>query len=216
MPGHDLTTFPSKRSRKGQLSPLVISPNHAIVLQPATPTTPRNTPPATPIINSALLSPPSLKRRSSFRTERSASPPPLRPASAPPKLVSLEYPSSPFTSGNPPPWYFSRNSLAARRAGRTVTVPPPPLGQIFVPIHLSIISDPSAVRPTTFWRRANKSGVSDPSYSPSFHLIRRSAFIAAGLDLDKPSVDISAFSVESRTLRANLVVIPRFTHDVFG
>ncbi|KAF9644528.1 hypothetical protein BDM02DRAFT_3073309, partial [Thelephora ganbajun] len=65
-------------------------------------------------------------------------------------------------------------------------------------VHRSSISDPPPVRPTTFWRRANRSGVSDPSYSPSSHLIRRSAFIGAGLDLDKPFADLSAFSVESR------------------
>ena len=58
--------------------------------------------------------------------------------------------------------------------------------------------------------------MSDPSYSPSSHLIRRSAFIAAGLDLDKPFADLSAFSVESRILRANLVIVPASAHDVFG
>lgn len=129
MPEGDATSPPSKRSKKDQLTPLLVFSNLAIVLEPATPTTPRNTPPTTPKTNSALLSPPSLKRRSPYRTEEFTSPPlPPRPASAPPRLVSLNQPSTPSASDNSPPWYLSRNSLAARRAGRTVTVPPPPLG----------------------------------------------------------------------------------------
>ena len=207
----DAVTPPRKGSRANRLTPLLVAPRPAIVLQPATPTTP----PATPIVNTALLSPPSLKRRSSSKSKPASVSLPPRPASAPPKLVSFNRPRTPDNSSS---WYFSKNSLAARRSGRTVTVPPPPLGQSLVVPCLLILTHLThpPVRPTTFWRRATKSGVSDPSYSPSFHLIRRSAFIAAGLDLDKPLVDLSAFSVESRTLRANLVVIPRPIHDVFG
>ena len=54
------------------------------------------------------------------------------------------------------------------------------------------------VRPTTFWRKTRRSGVTGASYSPSSHLIRRSTYIAAGLELDKPIADLSALCVESR------------------
>ena len=37
------------------------------------------------------------------------------------------------------------------------------------------------VRPTTFWRKTRRSGVTGAPYSPPSHLIRRSTYIAAGL-----------------------------------
>ncbi|KAJ7577840.1 hypothetical protein C8J56DRAFT_898542 [Mycena floridula] len=57
---------------------------------------------------------------------------------------------------------------------------------------------PPLHRPTTFWRRTPRSGVTSSSYSPSTHLIRRSTFIAAGLSFDRPMYDVSAQGVESR------------------
>ncbi|KAF7305467.1 hypothetical protein HMN09_00799400 [Mycena chlorophos] len=57
---------------------------------------------------------------------------------------------------------------------------------------------PPLLRPTTFWRRAHRSGVAAASYSPASHLIRRSTFIAAGLAFDAPMHDLSALGVESR------------------
>lgn len=57
---------------------------------------------------------------------------------------------------------------------------------------------PPLHRPTTFWRRTPRSGVTSSSYSPSTHLIRRSTFIAAGLPFDRPMYDASALGVESR------------------
>lgn len=57
---------------------------------------------------------------------------------------------------------------------------------------------PPLLRPTTFWRRAHRSGVAAASYSPSSHLIRRSTYIAAGLSFDSPMHDLSALCVESR------------------
>ncbi|KAJ7187041.1 hypothetical protein C8R46DRAFT_1158061 [Mycena filopes] len=57
---------------------------------------------------------------------------------------------------------------------------------------------PPLLRPTTFWRKAHRSGVAAASYSPASHLIRRSTFIAAGLTFDSPIHDLSALCVESR------------------
>ena len=129
----DVANPPRKSPRPNQLTPLLISQRLAIVLQPATP---HVTPPSTPIINTALLSPPSLERRSSSESKSAPNPPPPRPASAPP---TFNRPSSPTTSDNSLPWYLSRNSLIARRTGRTVTVPPPPLGQsLVVPYSLAL------------------------------------------------------------------------------
>lgn len=56
----------------------------------------------------------------------------------------------------------------------------------------------NTVRPTTFWRRAHRSGVAAATYSPASHLIRRSTFIAAGLAFDAPMHDLSALGVETR------------------
>lgn len=69
-----------------------------------------------------------------------------------------------------------------------VSVPPPPL-----------------FRPTTFWRNAKRSGVTGSSYSPGTYVVRRSTFLAAGLTLDNPVSDLSAFGVESRV---GFVVLP--------
>lgn len=135
----DATKPPSKRSRLSQPTPLLVSPRPKIVLQPATPTTPHTTPPATPIIDTALLSPPSLKRRSSYKSSSTPNLQPPRPFSAPPKLVTFDQTSPPASSDNFTPWYLSRNSLIARRTGRTVTVPPPPLGEsLGSPIYQSL------------------------------------------------------------------------------
>ncbi|KAF8530250.1 hypothetical protein BU17DRAFT_78889 [Hysterangium stoloniferum] len=61
--------------------------------------------------------------------------------------------------------------------GNLIGLPPPPL-----------------LRPSAFWRNTWRSAL----YTPSFHLVRRSTFIAAGLTLDQPVCDLSAFEVESR------------------
>ncbi|KAH6897808.1 hypothetical protein BKA70DRAFT_1116022 [Coprinopsis sp. MPI-PUGE-AT-0042] len=69
---------------------------------------------------------------------------------------------------------------------------------------------PPLFRPTTFWRKTRKSGVTSASYSPSTHLVRRSTYIAAGLSFDAPGHDLSALGVESRV---GFLVIPP-EHDI--
>ncbi|TFK67299.1 hypothetical protein BDN72DRAFT_107067 [Pluteus cervinus] len=64
---------------------------------------------------------------------------------------------------------------------------------------------PPLLRPTTFWRKTQRSGVTGASYSPSSHLVRRSTFLAAGLTLDAPVHDLTALCVESRV---GFIVIP--------
>ncbi|KAJ3933827.1 MAG: hypothetical protein NXY57DRAFT_769304 [Lentinula lateritia] len=84
--------------------------------------------------------------------------------------------SSPSNSFSSPPSYGYGKSK-----GGDLLRPPPPLH-----------------RPTTFWRRTPRSGVTASFYSPSSHLIRRSTFVAAGLPFESPMADISALGVESR------------------
>ncbi|KIY49618.1 hypothetical protein FISHEDRAFT_57900 [Fistulina hepatica ATCC 64428] len=72
---------------------------------------------------------------------------------------------------------------------------------------------PPLLRPTTFWRKTRRSGVTGASYSPATHLVRRSTFVAAGLDLDRPACDVKgrpagdlrALCVEGR---ARVIVMP--------
>ncbi|ESK88627.1 hypothetical protein Moror_3081 [Moniliophthora roreri MCA 2997] len=85
--------------------------------------------------------------------------------------------SSPSRSVASAPWAAGYGQTR----GGQLPKPPPPLH-----------------RPTTFWRRTPRSGVTSSSYSPSSHLIRRSTFVAAGLPFDKPMADLSALGVESR------------------
>lgn len=70
---------------------------------------------------------------------------------------------------------------------------------------VQLVSTYYAVRPTTFWRKTRKSGVSGASYSPASHLVRRSTFLAAGLPFESPHHDLSALCVESRV---GFIVVP--------
>ncbi|KAF9267042.1 hypothetical protein L218DRAFT_985104 [Marasmius fiardii PR-910] len=95
-----------------------------------------------------------------------------------------------YNSGlSAPSRLFVSSPAWAREYGVTMggeLVKPPP------PLH----------RPTTFWRRTPRSGVTSSSYSPSSHVIRRSTFVAAGLPFEKPMADLSALGVESRLRNA--------------
>ncbi|KII84892.1 hypothetical protein PLICRDRAFT_345338 [Plicaturopsis crispa FD-325 SS-3] len=129
-----------------------------------------------------LLSPP----RNTYKATRVQPPP--RPSSAPPyndnPISDLASKSDTSLLVSPPPRAkFNRRrttSFAASRTGEPARPPPP------------------VFRPTTFWRKTRRSGVTGAAYSPSSHVIRRSAFVAAGLSLDRPQSDLSALCVESR------------------
>lgn len=111
---------------------------------------------------------------------------PRRPSttSATPIILSFEVDQEPDPPKPKRPSVF----CASSKEGTEVLVPPPPL-----------------FRPTTFWRNTKRSGVTGASYSPGSYLIRRSTFIAAGLSLDRPIADLSAFCVESRV---GLILLP--------
>ncbi|KIJ62404.1 hypothetical protein HYDPIDRAFT_30375 [Hydnomerulius pinastri MD-312] len=137
-------------------------------------------------LNESLLSPP----KNTFKAVRSPPQVPRRPSSAPP-LSSPSTLSEPVTQ---PRGHFSRRVFSSFTPTNKSELlrPPPPL-----------------FRPTTFWRKTKRSGVTGASYSPSSHLVRRSTFIAAGLSLDKPGADLSALCVESRV--SFLVLGPNYS-----
>ncbi|EIW73968.1 hypothetical protein CONPUDRAFT_140691 [Coniophora puteana RWD-64-598 SS2] len=124
-----------------------------------------------------LLSPP----RNTWKRPAS---PPKRPLSAPPTRTTFDAIEQSVIEvpkvAAPRPIFNRRAFTTSWTASTKGQVSRPPL------------------RPTTFWRNTKRSGVTSASYSPSSYIIRRSTFIAAGLDLDKPTADLSALCVESR------------------
>ncbi|GLB42633.1 hypothetical protein LshimejAT787_1200820 [Lyophyllum shimeji] len=150
--------------------------------------------------DNSLLSPPpntwKSRPRPRHRPTRSQSAPPERKIRNPQEEGDGETPAKDVPFELAPPDFVrptARRSMTAfpcsssTRGGELIR-PPPPL-----------------LRPTTFWRKTRRSGVSGPSYSPSSHLIRRSTFIAAGLTFDAPTHDLSALCVESRI---GFIVVP--------
>ncbi|KAI0795857.1 hypothetical protein C8Q75DRAFT_802928 [Abortiporus biennis] len=131
-------------------------------------------------IDNSFLSPPEHTFRS--RPSRKA---PRRPASAPPIRTTFDFEEQGSKGSLTPISHSFKQDRTSSFSGGVgagdLLRPPPPL-----------------FRPTTFWKNTRRSGVTGASYSPSSHLIRRSTFIAAGLTLDSPVADLSAFGVESR------------------
>lgn len=147
-------------------------------------------------LDNSLLSPPEHRRFVS----RPRTPKIRRPASAPPTIVTFDNQVTCFVEHweEEPQQESYRSSLQDLRPGDLIRPTPLLCKSLFGIIHDSLLSSHLIVRPTTFWRKLPQSGVRSASYSPSSHLIRRSTFIAAGLSLDQPVDDISAFGVESR------------------
>jgi len=129
-------------------------------------------------------------RRSRHRVTRSQSAPPGRISSSiEDRQREVDHPLvSAGTVWPIPRRSVTSFSLGSSTRGGELIRPPPPL-----------------FRPTTFWRKTKRSGVTGASYSPSSHLIRRSTFIAAGLTFDAPIHDLSALCVESRI---GFIVVP--------
>ncbi|KAF8962915.1 hypothetical protein BDZ97DRAFT_1662412 [Flammula alnicola] len=150
------------------------------------------------VVDSNLLSPPvnTWKARPRHRPTRSQSAPPERRVATPTgeeekrrESSTFDLESLGFKQRNPNRSFTSFTTIDRNttRGGELVR-PPPPL-----------------LRPTTFWRKTRRSGVTGASYSPASHLIRRSTYIAAGLAFDAPVHDLSALCVESRV---GFIVIP--------
>ena len=153
-----------------------------------------------PFRDDSFLLPPVNTWRSGERTR-------ARPASAPPARLSFLreddedidedgqlHPDTPSSSSS------IAHRVATRTKGGELIRPPPPLRALLAFQKISRLDFFFflSVRPTTFWRKTRRSGVTGASYSPSSHLIRRSTFIAAGLSLESPVADLSALCVESR------------------
>jgi len=163
-------------------------------------------------------------RRSRHRVTRSQSAPPGRISSSiEDRQREVDHPLvSAGTVWPIPRRSVTSFSLGSSTRGGELIRPPPPLCKLysFSPLYpIRYIFSPfspffhfidnthtsSPVRPTTFWRKTKRSGVTGASYSPSSHLIRRSTFIAAGLTFDAPIHDLSALCVESRI---GFIVVP--------
>ncbi|KAL0948259.1 hypothetical protein HGRIS_010855 [Hohenbuehelia grisea] len=145
--------------------------------------------------DSALLSPPlntwkAPRPRPRHRPQRSNSAPPT-PIGLKPQLSLEEQPQRALDDSSTRPITPPRRYLPQRRQTTILPIPSYRYGEPIKP-------PPPLLRPTTFWRKTKRSGVTGASYSPSSHLVRRSTFIAAGLTFDAPIHDLSAFCVESR------------------
>jgi len=194
------------------------SPVETDFISPRTPPRRSRTP---RVVDSNLLSPPvnTWKSRPRHRPSRSQSAPPerrIRGPDVPEDQKDSEFPTFNhetlgFVPRNPP---RSFTSLAVDRPttrGGELVRPPPPLRKSNLyrrvwPIHIyQFYHSSKPVRPTTFWRKTRRSGVTGASYSPASHLIRRSTYIAAGLTFDAPIHDLSALCVESRV---GFIVVP--------
>ncbi|KAG6333343.1 hypothetical protein ID866_5749 [Astraeus odoratus] len=129
--------------------------------------------------NNTLLSPP----RNTFRALRSSkSPLDVAQPPIPCAIPELSSRSQSYTADQSKGAISAQALLALPLKKREEPCKPPPL----------------LYRPTTFWRKTRRSGVTGASYSPSSFLVRRSTFIAAGLSQDMPGCDLSALGVESR------------------
>lgn len=179
------------------------------------PSTPRKGRVRPPRLDSTLLSPPintwKSKPRPRHRPTRSQSAPPERTIfkeSKEDSLVVSDVAVDPIRSTYTLPLPKPTRSFTdfPTTHGGELLRPPPPLCEFLIfQLCITKISFICPVRPTTFWRKTRKSGVTGPSYSPSSHLIRRSTYIAAGLTFDAPIHDLSALCVESRV---GFIVIP--------
>ncbi|KAF7361522.1 hypothetical protein MSAN_01185800 [Mycena sanguinolenta] len=165
-----------------------------------------------PSMDPGLLSPPlnTWKSRPRGRTDsqrpRHRS---TRSQSAPPTQTTSIVPAEPFSSA-PVPTSTDDLNLSARSGVPPIRKPPRRAASTFGAGYSYstegmtlrggelVRPPPPLLRPTTFWRKAHRSGVASATYSPSAHLIRRSTYIAAGLKFDAPMHDLSALCVETR------------------
>ncbi|KAK2460480.1 hypothetical protein APHAL10511_007486 [Amanita phalloides] len=151
------------------------------------------------IVDPNFLSPPVetfRARPKRHKPTRSQSAPPARLVQltpSPPQPFVPDPPSTAINRSFPRRSFTSSYSEGVARITGTGDLLPPP---------------PPLLRPTTFWRKTRRSGVTAASYSPSYHLIRRSTFIAAGLNFDSPVHDLSAFCVENRV---GFIVVPDYS-----
>ncbi|KAJ4490597.1 hypothetical protein J3R30DRAFT_110851 [Lentinula aciculospora] len=138
------------------------------------------------------------RSRSAPPTQMTFSEPPSKPLTAAPDETTFDFHRSRrYTSGST---YTSGTDSSHSSPSNSFSSPPSSYGYGYGKSKNGDLlrPPPPLHRPTTFWRRTPRSGVTASSYSPSSHLIRRSTFIAAGLPFERPMADISALGVESR------------------
>ncbi|KAL0563548.1 hypothetical protein V5O48_018518 [Marasmius crinis-equi] len=187
------------------------TPTHTLTKLPSsTSSSPPSSSPACIQTHDSLLPPPRQRGRQQYQRHR-----PTRSQSAPPFKTNFSQdgettPTAQFTPNASQITFEQYTQHEARRQARrsgtvsmlnspsrTFSSPPWASGGMMKGGEL-VKPPPPLHRPTTFWRRTPRSGVTSSSYSPASHLIRRSTFIAAGLPFDKPMADLSALGVECR------------------
>ncbi|KAJ7280021.1 hypothetical protein C8J57DRAFT_1301399 [Mycena rebaudengoi] len=199
----------SRRSRSP--SPIMVT----LETSPTTSTSPESENAARKHPHDPLLLSPPINTWKAVRRHR-----PTRSQSAPPTQTAFVIPpreDAHAPSHDPPPRQASVDDLHVRPARRP---PPPRRSTAFGYAYVAeggmtmrggelVRPPPPLLRPTTFWRRAHRSGVAAASYSPASHLIRRSTYVAAGLPFDAPMHDLSALCVESRIASEDGWAAPR-------
>ena len=136
-----------------------------------------------PVVRESLSSEPELSSGET-RRQRSASP------------AELRAPRPPARSTSTPALRRRRTSRERDDGSCRLTSPPPGLRESRVSCTCQfLISGSVLVRPTTFWRNIPRSAVAAPDFSP---VIRRSTFVAAGIQVDRPLSGLSALGVETR------------------
>jgi hypothetical protein len=111
--------------------------------------------------------------------------------------------SADFGTPRPPARSSSTPTLRRRRTSRErddggcrLASPPPGLRESRISRACQLLTPGTMpVRPTTFWKNIPRSAVAAPDFSP---VIRRSTFIAAGIQVDRPLSGLSALGVETR------------------
>ncbi|KZV78363.1 hypothetical protein EXIGLDRAFT_40370, partial [Exidia glandulosa HHB12029] len=167
----------------------------------------QSSPPNSPLSPRVTWSPPAQSRHPNEHFQARTPPPPLNLHFAS-DYADTTSPTSASSSGSGTQSSFRTSQSSARRSSYNLNSQPlrKPEGTLMVPI-------PLMLRPRPLWRATPRSALGSPAYAPAAHLVRRSTFIAAGLNMHSPVADMSALGVETRALmfgRDAGVVLPGF------
>ncbi|TFK51219.1 hypothetical protein OE88DRAFT_1735157 [Heliocybe sulcata] len=222
-----LTAYVSSNASRSTTSLLsrISSANHDLPKSPSTPNLPRmnarpnampvltESPPSSPArrgrdptTSSQFLSPPrnTFKAPQRHRRQRSSSAPP--PLQLPPAAPYSAAPSSAYSQASPRVASPRQPATAPLpRKSNSLPLPAPKPSYLGVNPRTGILlpPPPPLFRPTPFWRHQSRAS----SPTSQHHLVRRSTFLAAGMELEKPYSDLSALGVEMRVGKAGVLVM---------
>ena len=146
-----------------------------------------------PVVRESLSSEPELSSRETRRQKAAPS-------------GELRAPRPPTRSTSAPAVRRRRTSRERDDGSCRLASPPPGLRESRISCTCQLFTSGAAVvRPTTFWRNIPRSAVAAPDFSP---VIRRSTFVAAGMQVDRPLSGLSALGVEARGPPAPVILPP--------